>query len=70
MYFEIYKESTGIGAGLLAGVKAPGQQWRWRLRAGNNEIIANGEGYNNRQDCLHAVNLLKSTDATTPVKET
>lgn len=60
MYFEIYRE----GMGLLS------TQWRWRLRAANNEIIASGESYNNKQDCLHAVNLIKSTNAATPVKET
>ena len=59
MYFEIYQE----GSGLLS------LQWRWRLRAANNEIIASGEGYNNKQDCIHAVDLVKSTSAATPVKQ-
>lgn len=44
------------------------RQWRWRLTAANNRIIANsGEGYHNQQDCLGAINLVKST-ATTPVR--
>lgn len=60
MYFQIYQE----GSGLLS------IQWRWRLRAANHEIIASGEGYHNKQDCQHAINLLKSTNASTPVKET
>ncbi|MCX7184975.1 MAG: DUF1508 domain-containing protein [Nitrosospira sp.] len=59
MYFQIYQE----GQGLIS------IQWRWRLRAANHEIIASGEGYNNKQDCIHAVNLLKNTNAATPVKE-
>ena len=44
-------------------------EWRWQLRAGNNRIIADsGEGYHNKQDCLHAIALVKdSKDA--PVKE-
>ena len=44
-------------------------EWRWRLRAANNRIIADsGEGYHNRQDCLHAITLVKgSKDA--PVEE-
>ena len=44
-------------------------EWRWQLRAANNRIIADsGEGYHNKQDCLHAIALVKdSTDA--PVKE-
>lgn len=44
-------------------------QWRWHLLAGNNRIIANsGESYYNEQDCLAAINLVKSSkDA--PVKK-
>ena len=46
------------------------REWRWRLRAANNQIIAvSGEGYVAKSDCLHAINLVKSShDA--PVKET
>lgn len=46
-----------------------GGQWRWRLRAANNKIIADsGEGYNNEADCLAGINLVKSSkDA--PVKK-
>lgn len=37
-------------------------QWRWRLVAANNRIIANsGEGYYNESDCLHAINLVKGS---------
>jgi uncharacterized protein YegP (UPF0339 family) len=45
------------------------EEWRWQLRAGNSRIIADsGEGYHNKQDCLHAIALVKgSQDA--PVKE-
>jgi len=35
--------------------------WRWRLVAANNEIVASGEGYHNKDDCLHAINLLKAS---------
>ena len=44
-------------------------EWRWQLRAGNRRIIADsGEGYRDKQDCLHAIALVKdSKDA--PVKE-
>lgn len=55
MKYNIYKDTAG--------------EWRWRLRAGNNEIIASGEGYQNKVDCLHAIDLVKSSkDA--PVEET
>lgn len=37
-------------------------QWRWRLFAGNNRIIADSsEGYHNKQDCLHAIGLVKGS---------
>jgi uncharacterized protein YegP (UPF0339 family) len=42
-------------------------QWNWRLRAANHEIIARGESYYNERDCDHAINLVKSTTASTPV---
>jgi len=43
--FQYYKDKRG--------------EWRWRLRANNNEIIASGEGYKNKKDCLHAVDLIR-----------
>lgn len=44
-------------------------EWRWQLRAANHRIVADsGEGYRDKQDCLHAISLVKeSKDA--PVKE-
>ncbi|HKS28174.1 MAG TPA: DUF1508 domain-containing protein [Pyrinomonadaceae bacterium] len=44
-------------------------EWRWQLHATNQRIIADsGEGYRNKQDCLHAITLVKSSkDA--PVKD-
>ncbi len=54
MKFSIYKDKAG--------------EWRWRLQAASNEIIASGEGYKNKSDCLHAIDLVKeSTNA--PVQE-
>lgn len=44
-------------------------QWRWRLRAANNRIIAeSGEGYHNRQDCLDAIALVKRSGQA-PIKD-
>lgn len=44
-------------------------EWRWRLRANNGKIIADsGEGYKNYIDCVHAINLVKSTNQFTPVE--
>lgn len=37
-----------------------GLQWRWTLFAANNKRIADsGEGYHNKNDCLHAIGLVK-----------
>lgn len=55
MYFEIYKDVAG--------------QFRWRLRAANHEIIAQGEGYTSKQNCQNAINLVKGTNAFTSVKD-
>ena len=47
MGFEIYRETGG--------------DYRWRFRASNNRIIADsGEGYRNRGDCEHGIQLLKN----------
>lgn len=44
-------------------------EWRWRLYAANNQIIATAsEGYRNRSDCLHSINLTKSSHSA-PVQE-
>ena len=46
--FQVYKDSAG--------------EWRWRLVAGNDRIIAaSGEGYRDRQDCLHGIELVKDS---------
>jgi uncharacterized protein YegP (UPF0339 family) len=55
MFYNLYKDTAG--------------QWRWRLYAANNKIIANsGEGYFNKADCLSAIALVKSS-ANAPVRE-
>lgn len=38
-------------------------QWRWRLLAANNRIIADSsESYWNKQDCQSAINLVKGSN--------
>lgn len=34
--------------------------WYWHLKAANGQVIANGEGYVNKADCLHVINLIKT----------
>ena len=46
--FRVYEDGAG--------------EWRWRLVAGNGRVIADsGEGYRHRQDCLHAIELVKDS---------
>ncbi len=40
-------------------------QFYWRLKAGNGEIIAEGEGYHGEADCLHVFSLLCSVTSDT-----
>lgn len=55
MHFEIYKDHAG--------------EWRWTLYAANNRKVADsGEGYHNKADCLHGIDLVRSS-ATAPVRE-
>lgn len=35
------------------------RDWYFHLRAGNGEIIAQGEGYRRKRDLLHAIGLIK-----------
>ena len=43
-------------------------EWRWHLRADNQEIIAqSSEGYRNRQDCDHAIRLVYGAGPSTVV---
>lgn len=55
MYFQVYKDAANY--------------WRWRLKSANHEIVAQGESYYNKQDCLHAVGLVMGTTTKTPVYE-
>jgi len=55
MTYHVYKDVDG--------------QWRWYLSADNNRKIANsGEGYHNKQDCLHAIELIKGS-GNAPIRE-
>ncbi|MBN8570667.1 MAG: DUF1508 domain-containing protein [Ignavibacteria bacterium] len=54
MRFKAYKDAQGY--------------WRWQLKSDNGNIIADsGEGYVNKSDCEHGINLVKSTTSSTPV---
>ena len=54
MYFKLYRDAAN--------------QWRWTLYAANHAKIADsGEGYHNKADCEHGIELVKSTSAATRV---
>ncbi len=43
--FEIYKDRKG--------------EFRWRLRADNNQVIASGEGYTTKSSCQNGIESVK-----------
>ena len=46
------------------------KEWRWRLWSRNGRNIANsGQGYKNRRDCLHRIELVKSSRNTPIIYE-
>ncbi len=57
MYYQIWQSTHN-------------RQWYWHLRAANHEIIASsaGDGYHNKQDCLHGIALVKAS-SNAPVYE-
>jgi uncharacterized protein YegP (UPF0339 family) len=56
MHFEIYRQS-----------RAGSPAWCWRLRGANEGIVAFGEGYESRLDCLNAVDIVRGTNSLTPI---
>ena len=50
-YVEFYKETPTVDPGdeHLIDVEP---EWRWRVKAGNHEIVASGEGYTRESDAI------------------
>jgi uncharacterized protein YegP (UPF0339 family) len=44
-------------------------EWRFRFVAGNGEIVAQSEGYENRADALHAAELVRAGFADAPIQD-
>ena len=57
MHFEIYESSASTD-----------QDWRWRLKGGNGEIVASGEGYVSKANVERAIVRLKEDVATAPIR--
>lgn len=54
--FTMYKDSRG--------------EWRWRFRANNGKIIADSaEGYKEKTDCRHGIDLVKQESPNAEVIE-
>ena len=49
--------------------KGKGGEFRFRLKAGNGEIIATGEGYSSKQACLNGIESVKKNAPDAPVVE-
>ena len=41
-----------------------GSQYRWRLQAGNNEVVASGEAYTSKTAALKGIDAVKKAAAT------
>ena len=56
MFFVLYRDTAS--------------QWRWTLYGANNRKIADsGEGYLDKADAQHGIDLVKSTHQNSPVYE-
>jgi uncharacterized protein len=56
MRFVLYKDTA--------------KQYRWRLLASNGKTVADsGEAYWNKSDCLAGIELVKSTNSSSPVED-
>ncbi|MEU0818248.1 YegP family protein [Streptomyces mirabilis] len=53
--FEVYKDKS--------------DKYRFRLKAGNGEIIAVGEAYESKASCMHGIESVKANAASAPVVE-
>ncbi len=54
--FELYEDNAG--------------EYRWRLQAENNEIIADSaNGYTSKANCEHGIELVRKLAPTVPVND-
>jgi uncharacterized protein YegP (UPF0339 family) len=53
--FEVYQDKSG--------------KYRFRLKAGNGEVIATGEAYESKSSCLNGIESVKKNAADAEIKE-
>tara|TARA_B100001778_G_scaffold330827_1_gene334004 strand:- start:28166 stop:28435 length:270 start_codon:yes stop_codon:yes gene_type:complete len=71
------KDSCGHGCGCSSAqpgsfelYRDASDEYRWRLKARNGRVIAtSGEGYVNKADAEHGMNLVKNASSVTEVKD-
>ena len=54
MRYEYWKSEDGL--------------WYWQLRAGNDSVLARGQGYPSKVDVLHIINVVKNSGDVDVVK--
>jgi uncharacterized protein YegP (UPF0339 family) len=60
--FLVGENYTGEGAMKFIVYRDSRDQFRWRLEADNYKIIADsGQGYNSKQHCMEAIELVQSS---------
>lgn len=55
MKFVVYRDAKG--------------EYRWRLVASNGQVVASGEGYKNKADCLSTIASIQKNAPSAPVDE-
>lgn len=54
--FEVYKDNAG--------------EYRWRLQANNNEVVADSnEGYGSKDSCLHGIEVVRQIVGGAPIND-
>lgn len=53
--FEVYQDKKG--------------EFRFRLRAGNGQVIATGQGYKAKKSCMNGIDSIKKNAATATIVE-
>ncbi len=59
MKFEYWRSKRVFGS----------DQWYWHLKAANGKIVAQGEGYSTKENCLRTIGLVKATSNSTDTEE-
>ena len=56
-----------MAVGKFEAYKSPKGKWRFRLKAGNGEIVCSGEEYETKQGCLKGIASIQRNSAKAPI---